>query len=336
LSGKSTGDLPESYYSYGHGTHVAGIVGAKVGGGQVLGVSPNTSIVSKKVFSGVDYYGRPLWAGDNNAYSKIMEAINEGCSIINHSYGGPDYSTTLRIAFANITKYNRSSTVAMGNKNSSTPSYPAAFGQGIIAVGATDNLDLRSQDDTPDYEWGSNYGNHIDVTAPGGKYAFVNDKNILSTWTGNSYLKSSGTSMASPVVAGIASLLKAYHHNLYNDDIEQIIRISADDLGPIGWDPEYGTGRVNAYNALNRLRAPYQLSHLSASGGTDYSHTGQYATIIYGASGLPDNIYIVERHEVRKNVSFSPHTDINVWGRGVGTIGWSAESPNFTMGYYNA
>ncbi|HRP37105.1 MAG TPA: S8 family serine peptidase, partial [Candidatus Dojkabacteria bacterium] len=267
LNGKSAGDLPESYYSYGHGTHVAGIVGAKNNGGEVKGVSPNTSIVSRKVFSGVDYYGRALWAGDNNAYSKIMAAINEGCSILNHSYGGPNYSTTLRIAFANITKFNRSSTVSMGNSNSSSLSYPAAFGQGIIAVGSTDNFDLRSQDNTPGYEWGSNFGNHIDVTAPGGKYAFINDKNILSTWPGNSYLKISGTSMASPVVSGIASLLKAYNSNLFNDDIEQIIRISAEDKGDPGWDQYYGTGRVNAYNALRLLQAPYQLSQLSVSSG---------------------------------------------------------------------
>lgn len=88
LVGKSTGDLPEGYFNYGHGTHVAGIVGAKVGGGLVLGVSPNTSLVSRKVFNGVDYYGRPLWGGDNNAYNKIMQAVNDNCSILNHSYGG--------------------------------------------------------------------------------------------------------------------------------------------------------------------------------------------------------------------------------------------------------
>jgi hypothetical protein len=333
LVGKSTGDLPEGYFNYGHGTHVAGIVGAKVGGGLVLGVSPNTSIVSRKVFNGVDYYGRPLWGGDNNAYNKIMQAVNDNCSILNHSYGGSSYSTTLRIAFANVYKYNRTNTVSMGNSNSSNPSYPAAFGQGIIAVGATDNLDLRSQDNTPGYGWGSNFGNHIDVTAPGGKYAFINDRNILSTWTGNSYLKVSGTSMAAPVVAGIASLIKAYNLNLYNDDIEQIIRISADDKGDPGWDQYYGTGRVNAYKALRFLQAPYQLTHLSASGGTDYSSTNHYQQVFFGTPGLADAVYIVKRHEVRKNVSFPAHFDHNVWGRGVGSNGFSAANPNFGMGY---
>ncbi len=139
--------------------------------------------------------------------------------------------------------------------------------------------------------------------------------------------------MAAPFVSGIASLLKGYNANLYNDDIENIIRLSADDKGDPSWDQYYGTGRVNAYKALNLLRAPYQLSQLSAYGGNYYANTASYKMVIYGASGLADGVYIVERHEVRKNVTFSPHTSINVWGRGVGTVGWSLESPNFTMGY---
>lgn len=336
LSGKSSGDLPENYYSYGHGTHVAGIVGAKNDGGEVKGVSPNTSIVSKKVFSGVNIYGGAAWAGDEVAYNQIMSAINEGCTILNHSYGGPNSSTTLKLAFANAYKYNRINSVSMGNNNSNSPSYPAAYGQGIVAVGSTDNLDLRSQDNTPGYEWGSNYGNHIDVTAPGGKYAFINDRNILSTWPGNSYLKISGTSMAAPVVAGIASLLKAYNSNLYNDDIEQILKISADDVNfstyP-GWDQYLGTGRVNAYNALRKLQAPYQLSQLSASSGSDYSTSSLYQMAVFGATGLADGMYLVKRHEVRKNVTFPYQYNHYAWGRGVGSNGWSAANPNFGMGF---
>lgn len=174
--------------------------------------------------------------------------------------------------------------------------------------------------------YGSNYGNHIDVTAPG--------TSIWSTlpYT-NQYESWNGTSMAAPFVSGIASLLKGYNATLYNDDIENIIRISADDKGDPGWDQYYGTGRVNAYKALQFLQSPYQLSQLSAYGGTDYSSTGTYTTIIYGASGLADGTYIVKRHEVRKTVNFSPMYDHYAWGRGVGTNGWSLESPNYAIGF---
>ena len=242
--------------------------------------------------------------------------------MFNNSYGGPDFSTTLRMAFSYAYKMNRTAVVSMGNNNSSTPSYPAAFGQGILSVGATNHNDER-------WTWnqyqGSNYGNHIDFIAPGAE--------ILSTWRGNNYHTITGTSMAAPVVAGIASLLKGYNPNLYNDDIEQIIRISADDKGDPGWDQYYGTGRVNAYKALQLLQAPYQLSQLSASGGSDYSSTNHYQQVFYGTTGLADGVYIVKRHEVRKNVSFPMHFDHNVWGRGVGTNGLSAANPNFGMGY---
>lgn len=102
LSGKSSGDLPESfpYDGYAHGTHVAGITAAKHGNiGQVKGVDANAQILSKKVFSGYiydPYYQQyyPKWAGDVNAYNKIVDAVNAGIDVFNNSYGGPTYSTT--------------------------------------------------------------------------------------------------------------------------------------------------------------------------------------------------------------------------------------------------
>ncbi|MBP9583237.1 MAG: S8 family serine peptidase, partial [Ignavibacterium sp.] len=293
LTGKSSGDLPENYPydSYAHGTHVAGISGAKHNNfGKVKGVDANVLVNSKKVFSGSVYdpsIGRDVaaWGGDNNAYNKIVEAVNEGSNTLNNSYGGPTNSTILRMAFAYAYKMNRVAVVSMGNKNSSTPSYPAAFGQGILAVGSTTDFDVRS--------YFSNYGSNIDVTAPG--------SSILSTWRGNDYNTISGTSMASPIVAGIATLLKGYNPNLYNDDIEQIIRISADDVNfstHPGWDQYLGTGRVNAYNALRLLQAPYQLSQLSVSSGSIHSGTNNYALTIYGASGLQDGTYWVKRYEI--------------------------------------
>ena len=252
LSGKSTGDLPDGDY---HGTHVAGISAAKVNnnlGGR--GVDWNAQIISRRIFD------RGGYIGDANAANKIINAVDAGANILNNSWGGTQYSSTVRFAFAYAYKLNRVSVVAMGNDyNYGNPTkYPAAFGQGILAVGATSDVDSISS-----Y---SQTGNHIDVTAPGGINLYPNNDlhDIWATWGSsiNSYRYLAGTSMATPVVTGIASLLKGYNSSLYNDDIEQIIKISADDMGDPGWDQYYGTGRVNAYKALQFLQSPYQLSQL--------------------------------------------------------------------------
>ena len=326
LSGKVSGDSydpqdPEGY----HGTHVAGIAAAKANnsyGGR--GVDWNAQILSRQIFNKDGYMG------DVNTYNKICDAVNSGANIINNSWGGTFYSTTVRMAFAYAYKMNRVSTAAMGNdyQYGNQTKYPAAFGQGIIAVGATTDDDTRSPF--------SQTGNHIDVTAPGGinPYPYNNKHDIWSTWTGNSYGYLAGTSMATPVVTGIASLLKGYNSSLSNDDIENIIKISADDKGTTGWDQYYGTGRVNARKALELLRSPYVLNHKSANGGSVNSATDTYGTTFYGVSGLADGYYIVKRYDVRKYVNFGQtYNDLHVWGRGVGTNGFSLESPNYGMGY---
>lgn len=327
LTGKSSGDLPENYPfdGYAHGTHVAGIAGAIHGNiGKVKGVDANVQILSRKVFSGYQYnpttgMDEPKWAGDDIAYNKIVDAVNNGANVFNNSYGDSEASITLRAAFAYAYKSNSVAVVSMGNNNGNQIQYPAGFGQGIIAVGATDNKDVIAS-----Y---SNTGNHIDISSPGSL--------IYSTWRGNDYDYLSGTSMAAPVVSGIASLLKGYNPNLYNDDIEHIIQLSADDKGDLGWDQYYGYGRVNAKTALDLLRYPYSFNQLSASGGTDYFKGPAISFFTFGASGLADGAYIAYRHEVRKTVYFSSLTNPNVWGRGVATIGWSAENANFGMGYCN-
>ncbi len=319
LNGKVTGNT--TIYGY-HGTHVAGILGAKTNNTTgVSGVNWNTQILAKAFNDG-------SVNGDPYIYQIVAEAVNEGSHLLNNSWKlvpTGRYSTLVRMAFAYAYKMNRLAVASIGNTGPTvnTVQYPGSFGQGILSVGATDD-----GDNIADF---STRGSAIDVSAPGVSILSTFRNGI--TFSDPNYEYLSGTSMATPVVTGIASLLKGYNPNLYNDDIEQIIRISADDKGDPGWDQYYGTGRVNAYNALNLLRAPYQLSQLSSYGGSYYANTASYTTVIYGASGLADGVYIVERHEVRKNVSFSPRTSINVWGRGVGTVGWSAASPNFSMGY---
>jgi len=227
LSGKVSGDA--GWAGDGHGFHVAGIAAAKADNGTgIAGVDWNAQIISQRI-DDADHAG---------IYDAIMDAVNAGANVLSNSWGlGPpgSYSTTVRLAFANAYKLNRVAVAAMGNHQGSQTQYPAGFGQGIIAVGATDRSDER---------WsGSNTGNHIDVCAPGvdimSCVPYQTQWGYYEPWT--------GTSMATPHVAGLASLLKGYHPDLCSDDIEQIIRLSAEDVNSgqyPGWDEYLGMGRI--------------------------------------------------------------------------------------------
>lgn len=135
LSGKTSGD---DEIGDSHGTHVAGIAAAKANnthGGR--GVDWNAKIISKRIFDNGGYMG------DVNAYNKTVDAVNSGADILNHSWGGSGFKTTVMFAFAYAYKNNRLSVVAMGNTGSNTTLYPAAY-DGVLAVGSTTHLDERS------------------------------------------------------------------------------------------------------------------------------------------------------------------------------------------------
>ncbi|MFC5282454.1 S8 family serine peptidase [Pedobacter alpinus] len=326
LTGKSSGDpsLSGTNAQY-HGTHVAGIAAANafnVIGGR--GVDWNARLLSKRIFEPSGYIG------DANVAQKIIDAVNAGAQISNHSWGGSSYSTTIAMAFAYSYKMNSTSIVSMGNNNGNTTQYPAG-NNNLIAVGATQNNDQHSLF--------SNTGNHIDVCAPGGiTNSGTDPRDIRSSALNNTYEFHAGTSQAAPQVAGIASLLKGFRPNLFNDDIENIIKISADEVGndpyTNGFNNTMGHGRVNAAQALTLLQQN-AVNHYTATGGTVASSTGNYSATFYSTLGLAAGNYVVKRHEVIKAVTF-PYSFCNVlgaWGRGVGTSGLSVASPNYGEGF---
>jgi len=322
LSGRVSGNTGSS----NHATHVAGIAAAKGNNSfGVAGVDWNCSINSQ------------ITGDIPQTAAAVRAAVNAGARIINDSWGqgSNDYSVTLADAFAYAYKSNAVSCVAMPEEGS-PEDYPNNYGQGIVNVGATTNTDQKAS-----YSYAKVY---IDVAAPGGNADGVQERNIYSTLPNNSFDYMAGTSMAAPHATGIASLLKGYGASvlgktLYNDDIEQIIRLGIDDVNSgtyPGWDQYLGTGRVNAHKALDLLRSPYTFSQPpTASGGSDYSSTGTYTMAFFSTPGLADGVYIVKRHEVRKSITFpytyqsAPYT----WGRGVATNGYSIANPNFGMGW---
>ena len=256
FSGRVSGDDTDA----SHGTMVAGVLAATGNNDKgVAGVDWGAQILSKNK------------AGDDVVIAeKVRGLMNEGARVINNSWHLlPEgrHSITVRKAFADVYRANRVAVVAMGNDNTNVPNYPAGFGQGIIAVGATDRSDEKAGF--------SNIGGHIDVVAPGeGIWTTIPSSPLYAT--------TDGTSFAAPYVSGLASLLLDVNPSLYNDDVERLIGMGIDDLGPDGWDQEFGTGRINAKKTLNLIRAPNIIQHSSVTGGDIVASTGFQDVVFWG------------------------------------------------------
>jgi thermitase len=215
----------------GHGTHVAGIVGALTNNGVgTASIGFNTRILPVKVLNA---YNSGYWDWVANG---IVYAVNHGAHIINLSLGGTTPSSVLQDAVNYAWSRGALIVAAAGNNGNDVPFYPAAYDV-VMGVAATDYNDAR---------WGlSNYGSFVSVSAPGAS--------VYSTYwdSGTStYRYMSGTSMAAPHVSGVAALLLAQDAGRSNAELRTIIESTADDLGDPGWDPYFGHGRVNAYRAV--------------------------------------------------------------------------------------
>jgi len=168
---------------HGHGTHVAGIATAPHNGIGVIGVAPQAYLYACKVLN----------ASGSGSYSAIVAGIdwarNNGMDVINMSLGGSSGSTSLNNACQNAYNAGVLVVAAAGNTGGSVL-YPARYSS-VVAVAATDSNDVRP--------WWSSYGPEVEVSAPG--------VSIYSTYRGGGYTTMSGTSMASPHVAGEGAII---------------------------------------------------------------------------------------------------------------------------------
>lgn len=230
---------------HGHGTNVAGIVGA-IGNNEIgfAGVDLNCRIMSLKAL-GADATGWYTWW-----IAAIYYAVDNGAHVINMSLGGSSPSPEMQTAVDHAIANQVTVVACMMNTNSSTPFIPAAL-NGVLAVGATSPNDHRA---VP-FPWspasGSNYGSHINVVAPGNYVYSLNygsNTNYTTYW--------SGTSQASPHAAGLVSLLLAQDPTRTPQELISIIENTAEDQvgNPAedtpGWDQYHGHGRINAFQAL--------------------------------------------------------------------------------------
>ena len=207
-----------------HGTHCAGIAAAVMDNNKGIAGVAQVKVMAEKVLSSGGS------GSSSNVASGITHAADNGANIISMSLG----SNTPSSVIENACNYAYSTkgvvvVAASGNDGQPQVSYPAAFDT-VIAVGAIDTNDQRCSF--------SNYGEDLELMAPGYR--------IVSSIPGNDYEFCTGTSMACPHVAGVAALAKSLYPSQNNVWIRQKLRDTAEDLGPTGWDEEYGYGLVDA------------------------------------------------------------------------------------------
>ncbi len=239
----------------GHGTHVAGIVAAEANNGlDFAGASYNANILPINVF----YYdsSQSEWYANTEtlteAYQYMKGLMDEGeltdLHVVNMSLGGygsmdaDDYA--LRTEISAMNERGVMTVCAGGNGDSygnprTDKSYPGDYDE-CVSVVALQSSNVRAA-------W-SDYNSCKDISAPG--------VNIFSTWINgeSATKKASGTSMASPLVAGCVALLFASNPNLSVDDAKGIMYSTAQDLGDSGWDQYYGWGKIDAAAMLQSLR----------------------------------------------------------------------------------
>ncbi len=223
----------------------------------------------------------------------------------------------------------------MGNgvPDATAVQYPAAFGQGIIAVGGTDAQDRWVQG-----AFTATRGQHVDLAA-GAK-----DVYLCKPEAPGDYAYENGTSFATAQVTGAGALLLAraseLEINLDNDDVEGLLKSSTDDVEEEGWDDKTGTGRLNIWRALTLLEQPGFAQETAGPGGVEGASSDCLEAILFAAGDF-EGVYSATRHRVTKDVTFSKTYSVppHVWGRGVNTTGYALEEipPSFsrlTIPYY--
>ncbi len=268
----------------GHGTHVAGIIGAVGNNGKgVAGVAWNIRIMACKLFAA---NGSNDTAG---AIACIDYAIHKGAKVINASWGGPAYDQALHDAIAAARDADVVLVAAAGNfdsppDNDQFPIYPASYRlANVVAVTATDCRDNLLE--------GSHYGaTSVALGAPGWE--------IYSTWNGsdNDYGFHSGTSMAAPHVSGAFALLRAQFPSLNYSNAVAALLATVDPIPSLAGKTITG-GRLNLQKLLtyyNPLGYQWRKNGVSISGATRPSYTilsagtgdaGSYDVVVTNSCG---------------------------------------------------
>jgi len=265
--------------NYSHGTHVAGCASQATNngiGGAGIGFSVKLMAVKSTNSSSSISHG----------YPGVVYAADAGANVINMSWGGTGGGTTGQ----NIMNYANSKGIilvaAAGNSNNTQTFFPAGFNH-VISVASTTITDTKSGF--------SNFGSYVKISSPGSE--------IQSTYLGgsgtsitNTYGRISGTSMASPIVAGLVGLMFSVNPNLTKQQVENCLYSTADPVAPgTGYNVnQMGAGRINAYQCLQCVASTVNgppVAAISTQGSASICPGGS-VNFLGGSNGGPASSYL--------------------------------------------
>lgn len=230
-------DNDATWQGNAHGVHVCGIAAAATDNSNgIAGVGFKCKFLPVKI---ANASGALV-----GAYDGIKYAADHGCKVINCSWGGPGGGSFGQdvCTYATINK-DALVVAAAGNTGLDELFYPAAYDY-VLAVGNTQSNDIIN--------FSSTYGYFLDVSAPG--------TNINATWTGNSYTQQTGTSMASPVTAGVVGIVRSFFPSYSALQAGERVKTTTDNIYTLpinsGRKDKLGTGRVNLGRALTDPLSP--------------------------------------------------------------------------------
>ncbi len=322
-----------------HGTACAGIIAASGNNLQgVTGIAYSSKIIPVRIAYNDDngnFITNDTW---------ISDAINcswqNGADILSNSWGGGSVSNQVTGAINNAINNGRNGLgcpvlFASGNNNGEVL-YPANL-DNVIAVGALSMCNERKNPNSCDGEdgWGSNYGNELDVSAPGVKIYTTDISGEAGYELGDYDADFNGTSSACPHAAGVMALILSVNRCLTQQEARSILELSCDKSGqycynpgkPNGlWNNQMGYGKINAFKAV-QYAFSVETNPFFNLAGTDQGATADYKWILSngGCSQLAAGTYVVKRHEITANVSY-PYTQAPILHGSAN--GFSIANPN--------
>ena len=221
-----------------HGAHISGLLAAEADNEEgIAGLAYNIPFLPIKID---DEYGQLTMA-----YESIVYAADQGCSVVNCSWGGIKGAGQYGQDIINYATYNKDVLIvaAAGNSDSDEKYYPAGY-DNVISVAGTNRKD---------YKWsGSTYNYSVDLAAPASL--------VYSTWNNGNYVNLSGTSAAAPMVTATAGLVRSQFPNLNALQTGEQIRLNTRNLyhkvSMSQYKDKLGTGLLDMYHAVNKISYP--------------------------------------------------------------------------------